>query len=222
MFENSKHILNAYEEAFDREYSNKKYEEFDFSEIIKVLEKDCSQFLNELSNKKQYPLFRGASNMDDVTNGMWEKYSREDRFPRDSAGDFSEDFDDLFEDKFGVRLRSKGVFATKSPVVAQTYADKYFLFFPVDGYRYYLSNNAVDLFAIQPEYYDDPDFYSDIDRDGILNRIKGIINTYSMNNMEIAHLCEITFICKKYYLVDVAFYRDICNYLGLNLYTKNS
>ena len=39
------------------------------------------------------------------------------------------------------------IFATKSPVVAQTYADKYFLFFPVDGYRYYLSNDAVDLFA---------------------------------------------------------------------------
>lgn len=221
IFENSKYILNGFEEAFDQEYKNRHYSDNEFDEILKVLKDDCSQFLKELSSKKQYPIFRGASNMDDVTEGMWEKTPRDDRFPRDSAGDFSEDFDDLFQKKHGVRLRSNGVFATKSPVVAQTYASKYFLFFPVDGYKYYHNNEAVDLFAIQPEYYDDIDEFSD-KKEEVFFKLNHIVNGYKLNSMENAGLCELTFICKKYYLVDLAFYRDICEYLGLTLYTKVS
>ena len=220
LFENSKYVLNAYEEAFNREYSNKGYTKDDFEEIISILNVNCSDFLDELSLKKQYPLFRGVSNKEDVTAGMWEKTARDDRFPRDSAGEFSEDFDDAFEDKFGVRLRSNGVFTTKSPSVATSYAGSYYMFFPIDGYRYYHNNAAVDLFALQPEYYDYPDEYSDR-LEEVLSKIKYWVDGYKLNSIQEAGLCEITFICKKYYLVDVAFYKDICDYLGLEVYTKN-
>lgn len=221
IYESSKYVLNAYEEAFDREYKNKHYSDNEFNEILNVLEEDCSQFLEELISKKQYPIFRGATNMDDVTEGMWEKIARDDRFPRDSAGDFSEDFDDIFQKKHGVRLRSNGVFATKSPAVANSYAGSYYMFFPVDGYKYYHNNNAVDLYAIQPEYYDDTDEFFDR-KEEVFFKIKNIVDGYEVNSMENAGLCELTFICKgKYYLVDLAFYRNICEYLGLPLYTKN-
>jgi hypothetical protein len=219
LFESSKYIQTAYEEAFDREYKDKHYSDNEFNEILNVLEKDCSQFLDELSSKKQYPIFRGASNMDDVTEGMWEKFARDDRFTRDSAGEFSEDFDDVFEKKYGVRLRSNGVFATKSPAVANSYDNSYYIFFPVDGYKYYHNNNAVDLYAIQPEYYDDTYEFSDR-KEEVFIKINNIVDGYELNSIEKAGLCELTFICKKYYLIDVAFYKDICEYLGLTLHTK--
>ncbi len=220
LFEDSKYVLQSNENAFDAVYKNKHYSDYEFGEIINILEANCSQFLDELSSKKEYPIFRGATNMDDVTDGMWEKESRDDRFPRDSAGDFSEDFDDAFYKKFGVRLRSNGVFTSKSPFVAGSYAGSFYMFFPVDGYKYYHNNKALDLFALQPVYYDYPDDYSD-QREDVISKINDWVNGYEMNKMENAGLCELTFICKKYYLVDLAFYRDIVNYLGLSMYTKN-
>lgn len=211
------YVLSGYEEEFDRVYKDKNYSDYEFGEILNILSTDCSEFLNELSDKNQYPLFRGASNMDDVTEGMWEKVSRIDRFPRDSSEEFSSDFDDIFEKEFGIRLRTSGVFTTKSPVIADSYAGSFYMFFPLNGYRYYHNNEAVDLFALQPSYYvSDEKKVSDIN-----DKIKHWVSGYEVNSMENAKLCEITFICEKYYLLDLAFYRDICNHLGLEMHTKN-
>lgn len=221
LFENfrrgSKYVLDGHEEEFDRVYKDKHYSEYEFNEILDILLNDCSEFLNELSEKNQYPLFRGASNMDDVIEGMWEKTSRSDRFARDSSEEFSSDFDDVFEKVHGVRLRTSGVFTTKSPFVADSYAGSFYIFFPLNGYQYYHNNEAVDLFALQPSYYS-----SDEERGpDIGDKIKHWVDGYELNSIEKAELCEITFICNKYYLVDLAFYRNICNHLGLEMHTKN-
>lgn len=133
-----------------------------FDDIIKILERDCSEFINELVSSGGDLLFRGIKSLDGVVvedeksiDGLWVKSARRDRRTLDTNPDVSDLFDDMFEDKFGMRLRRQGVFATKDPQDANTYSKyhsdikkrKSYIFFPIGYYEYFWSPKVYDLFS---------------------------------------------------------------------------
>lgn len=137
---------NWFSELIDFSYKDKGYTDDDFNNIVKILEEDCSEFLTELRSSDKNLLFRGCRNVDDVDNGIWQKQSESDRFPKDTSKDISSTFNKYFKQKLGVELRKVGTFASKSPEIAADYGTPY-IFFPIGKYKYYWSYYTEDLFT---------------------------------------------------------------------------
>lgn len=131
----------------DKRYREEEYTDEEFKEIISILENECKQFLDEVKEGKVGPIFRGAKNVDDTyTKGIGVKGARIDRAPLDTRKDVSEILDNCFEEKFGLKLRSSGVFASKLPTVASDYGRPY-LFFPIGDYEYFWNPDVKDLYG---------------------------------------------------------------------------
>jgi len=197
---------------------NDKYSDEDWDNILKLLKRDCSKFLNELSEYKTDPnnkyewitLFRGASNVDEIgVNGMWIKSSYDgDRKPKDMSKKIHNIFDSLFKKKFGEKLRSSGIFTTKNSLQAGDYGAPY-MFFPIGNYKYYWNYYIDDLFSdieMEPWYnFDDEDFR--------ISEISKIVDEYIDKDLSKVTSQEVIFICKRYYMVDIAFHTKLIEYL---------
>lgn len=277
-------IGNTFAQQVEHQYKDKGYEDDDFDNIIKILEEDCKEFLKELSSFEDIDLlFRGCRHANDVDNGIWQKQSESDRFPKDTSKDISNTFNKYFKQKLGVELRKVGTFASKSPDIASDYGTPY-LFFPIGKYKYYWSYYTEDLFTdiqyqdwyhksdediekkwdllygentkngewsyndvgygndiisasnkarldntelknvsipkIQSLLYWEPeveldDFIYNIKEDSE-DAIKDIVSKYQEGGLRDINLQEITFVCDRYYLVDVAFYNKLIEYLKEN------
>lgn len=131
----------------EKRYKEEEYDDEEFEEIISILEDECKEFLDEVKESKVGPIFRGAKNIDDTyTKGLGVKGSRIDRAPLDTRKNVSEILDNCFEEKFGLKLRSSGVFASKLPTVASDYGRPY-LFFPIGDYEYFWNTDVKDLYG---------------------------------------------------------------------------
>jgi hypothetical protein len=131
----------------EKRYKEEEYDDEEFEEIISILEDECKEFLDEVKESKVGPIFRGAKNVDDTyTKGLGVKGSRIDRAPLDTRKNVSEILDNCFEEKFGLKLRSSGVFASKLPTVASDYGRPY-LFFPIGDYEYFWNTDVKDLYG---------------------------------------------------------------------------
>ena len=97
-----------------------------------------------------------SKNVDDTyTKGLGVKGSRIDRLPVDTRKDVSDILDNCFVEKFGIKLRSSGVFTSKLPTVASDYGRPY-LFFPIGDYQYFWNPDVKDLYGDiegEPWYY---------------------------------------------------------------------
>jgi len=115
--------------------------------IIKVIERDCKPFLNEVEKIGDL-LYRGINASSE--NAIIKKTSRgNDRKPRDMPPQMHKIFNALFKKKFGWSPR-QGVFATYSENIADKYGSSY-IFFHIGKYSYLYSNDIIDLY----EYIDD-------------------------------------------------------------------
>jgi len=156
---------------FERSYTDN-----DWSEILEILKNDCSEFLNEIKSDEIDPIWRGVKNKDEIgTPGIWTKTPYSNRKNLDTPNQLSDDMNDLFIDKFGIPIRSNGVFVTKSPQDASTYSDykadafrikkddRYYdlvnstyystgrktpyMVFPIGDYKYFWNESIVDLYS---------------------------------------------------------------------------
>ena len=165
-------VLQDYEKECKRDFDNL-YSEEDWNKIIQILEKDCKIFLDEIKQADSI-IFRGVKGSKvDVDKGIWKKASRSDRYTLDMRQDVSQEFDNLFSEKFDIPIRRMGVFATKQPLNAKSYTryvDKQdgferkrqvnFLFFPIGEYRYFWNPKIMDLYSdVEGEHwYGDYDY----------------------------------------------------------------
>lgn len=132
--------------GFDSIYEHEEYTDEDFEKIIDILESKCGKFLEMLKKYKQYPIFRGVPFVDESSErGIYYKTSYSNRSPRDTDPDISNLFDDKFHDKFGVKIRSNGIFTSKTPAISFDYGSVY-LFFPIGEYKYFWNPNIDDLY----------------------------------------------------------------------------
>jgi hypothetical protein len=115
--------------------------EMNFDKIVETLSTECSEFLDLLEEKNIKGLYRGATIHDTpIVDGFWKFKPFENRLSRDTKSNISKLLDDGFVNKFGIPLRSKGVFATKDLSIAAEYGrfrKEAFLFFPKNGFIYF-------------------------------------------------------------------------------------
>jgi hypothetical protein len=209
--------------------------EIKFDKIINILESDCGEFLNLLRENNISSLYRGfltsaetfrnkmgykgSGNQSNILDGVWKIEPIEKRKAKDTNWEISELIDRGLERKFGIPLRSRGVFATKNLSIASDYAgidrlkDTY-MFFPKNGFRYFWNPNIDDLFT---ELRDNFDWYEEYDNieitDEVLSDINWIVNGYQEGNISRINLQEITFICDEYYLLDLKYFDEFENYI---------
>lgn len=175
-----------------------------FENIIKILEDNCSQFLDELSKGSRL-LYRGFDSKVEYIKVEVNK----NREPRDMDASISRYIDSGFNDKFGLRPRTQGTFATKNLDVAKTYGNP-FLFFPSNGYKYLWNENIDDLhdYIEGISYEDEED-----DDETIRYNIDYTISKYITNNLEDCTTQELSFICDNYHLVDVKYHSKLEKYI---------
>jgi hypothetical protein len=163
--------------------------------------------------------YKGPGNQTNILDGVWKIEPIEKRKAKDTNLEISELIDSGLERKFGIPLRSKGVFATKNLSIASDYAgldrlNNTYMFFPKNGFRYFWNPNVDDLFT---ELRDNFDWYEEYDNieitEEVLSDINWIVNGYQEGNISRINLQEITFICDEYYLVDLEYFDEFEKYI---------
>jgi len=178
------------------------------NETLKVLEKDCSQFIKETGGF----LFRGTNRK------LGEPYkkmkARKDRKPLDTSTVGHELADKLFKKKFGWKVRSEGVFTTNRTTMARGYGVNVYMFFPVNGYKYVWSEDVVDFFIT---YVDAKNNNSGQTTPELMNSIvneytnKGLKNVWDDRKTR-----EVIFYCPNgYYMVNTLMIGELSYYFNI-------
>jgi hypothetical protein len=197
--------------------------DINFEKIITILERDCSDFIKLLKENNITGLYRGHKIYETkpLIDGFWNIKSTI-RTPRDTYHLVSNVIDNGLEQKFGIPLRSNGVFASKDLSIAKDYGKfkrEAFLFFPKNGFRYFWNPNIDDLFTHLRDEYEwyesgypftkDPYFWGEEAE----SDLKWIINGYKEGGIDRVKFQEITFICDEYYLLDLDYFEQWENWI---------
>lgn len=119
-----------------------------FESIKKVLERDCKNFVDEMLRSESDLILRGTHyDVIKEEDHMFKLNVRKDRKPRDTDIVIHDLMDFYFEKKFNVRLRSQGVFTTKSYMAATEYGIPH-IFFPIGDYDYYWNDSVDDVYTL--------------------------------------------------------------------------
>jgi hypothetical protein len=192
--------------------------EMNFDKIVEILSTECSEFLTLLEEKNIKGLYRGATIHDTpIVDGFWKFKPFENRLSRDTKLQISKLLDKGFVNKFGIPLRSRGVFATKDLSIARDYGrfkKEAFLFFPKNGFRYFWNPQIDDLYdvlslgEIGDFYYKDTFDWNSSD----WKTFDSIIDGYQEGEIEKVKWHELTFICDEYYMLDLDYYDKFLDY----------
>jgi len=118
-----------------------------FEPIRKILEKDCSKFIQEMKDNWTNVFWRGESIEDsEEKNIIISRKVRKDRYPRDMDKQIQDMFDFYSRKHFNKNLRGSGVFTTKVKGDCYEYGTP-FIFFPKGDYEYYWNPDVSDLFS---------------------------------------------------------------------------
>ena len=123
--------------------SFKLFEKLEINEISEILKRDCSEFLNLLKQSGKSAIFRGV---EDMYSEFDEFQSHTNRHPKDMSIEVHRTLDDLFENKFGIKIRSTGNFCTFDLETAKRYG-KPFMFFPIGEFKYFWNPKVLDLYT---------------------------------------------------------------------------
>ena len=191
--------------------------EMNFDKIVEILSTECSEFLDLLEEKNIKGLYRGATIHDTpIVDGFWKFKPFENRLSRDTKSNISKLLDDGFVNKFGIPLRSRGVFATKDLSIAASYGrfrKEAFLFFPKNGFRYFWNPQIEDLYTELRDntsfYNKEPFFWNSSEK----REFQNILYGYQEGEIEKVKWQELTFICDEYYMLDLDYYDKFIDYL---------
>ena len=191
--------------------------EINFDKIVEVLSTECSEFIGLLKKWNIEGIYRGHKMWEDgnITDGFWKFTPRVDRTPRDTKSQISRLLDEGLEKKFGIPLRSNGVFASKDMSIAKDYGkfrNTAFLFFPKNGFRYFWNPQIDDLYTDLRDnrswYNKETFFWNPSEK----REFQEIIDGYQEGEIEKVKWQELTFICDEYYLLDLEYYDQFLNY----------
>ncbi len=183
--------------------------ESDLAGAVEVIKRDCKPFLKEFNNS--LPVFRGMSR-DLSRYDLVEIQTRMDRKPKDTPEHLHKLIDQMFQQKFGWKVRSQGVFTSQSKAVVRSYGMEAY-FFPIGKYSYVWSKKVKDLYQtiksdiINKVLDDNMLLTRDIEPEHITPEFKDmledIISTYTdkryPSKMKRTHEC--IFRTKSYYVI---------------------
>jgi len=182
-------------------------------DVVPLLKKKCAPFLKEV-NKRNMFIWRGVDRK--IKGPIERKVTRKNRKPSDTSQWAHERLDELFQEKFGWKVRSQGVFTTPSGNTAAAYGSSFgggdCIFFPIGKYRYVWSPHVHDLWPHILMKLSLKTFTSAEGERGEIKELRKMVASYTDKGLRkaIAHhvVPEIVFDCKEYYLV-TAIYRGI-------------
>ena len=119
--------------------------ESNFNEYYEKIKKECSLYLK---NNKGNILYSGRDFNDIIVKSK----VRKDRRPLSTSRKTHNNLDKIFNDIFGVRLRSESVFCTLNYRVANSYGRPYVIF-PIGEYTFYWSTVLNDLYTKIKDFY---------------------------------------------------------------------
>jgi len=170
------------------------------------IKKECSTIIDfyKAWTGREHFFWRGSHK-----HWSWDKITpRTDRQPKDLPQQLHDELNWDFNQKFGWKVRSEGVFVTSSREQARTYGKPY-IFFPANGFKYVFNPKITDL-------------YVDLIAMGILRNDQveeftwyfhkeDIVNGYKSNQLAEAfrNSVEVAFKCKYYYLIHETFAGDL-------------
>ena len=180
------------------------FKQFLLENVRRDIPKLCVEFIEESHG---LPLYRGSSQK--VKNPTIIT-PRKDRTPVDTPGEIHAAMDDWFEEHYGVRARSAGVFATGNKFTASSYGTPYFVL-PIGDFKYFWAedisfqtiNGAVkDTILISDQIRRlqsrTPDELKQNTNEILTKRFK--IKTTNLSKA-ITEFSEITLVCDQYIIV---------------------
>jgi hypothetical protein len=200
------------------DYLNENKEE----EILEILWRDCKPFLNEHFKSKTSMglLYRGSSSKS--VKDIRKINVRKNREPRDVNILIHNIFNDLFQEKFGWKARSEGVFVVANKKYSSIYGKSH-IFFPIGNYEYLWNPDITDLFGkllrdpeIRKAITGFVDLYGkskkeqleellEIKKKDFKRIVDGYINYNLIWLIEHSSPNEIIFKCDKYYLINTRY-----------------
>jgi hypothetical protein len=118
--------------------------------IVDTLRKECAPYISAVKNCKYKFLYRGTH--EQPIGAMHFVKTRTNRKPKDTPWESHNYFDKLFEERFGWKARSGGVFAAANFSDAASYSFKGVkpgvtsLFFPIGKFKYVWSPQVADFY----------------------------------------------------------------------------
>ena len=194
-----------------------------FEKKIEKLKIECAPFLKTIKNSSNL-IYSGRNLSDPIIR----KKIRKNRVPRDMPLEIHKMFDNEFKKKMGIKVRSNGVFITKSEYTAESYGDLYYVFPSGKNYKIIYSPKVEDLYDvienkvrkyvktnhIELYSYIEYDFsrFSNIDlkkvpdlKNFIEKEVKDLISTYKITNKILPSIeieIEMVLICDYIWLLD--------------------
>lgn len=110
--------------------------------------RDASTYLKKMGTNILNPnahLFRGNFGRDAKRQWFEHTSPRTDRRPRDMPEPIHDFLDQWFEEHFGFRYRSAGVFVTKNEQQAASYGTAVYFIFPTDPYKILYGSKVDDI-----------------------------------------------------------------------------
>jgi len=115
------------------------FDGFDVDEIVKVIQEECKPYLDKFGTA----LFRGMNIVPEVFS-LFDR--RKNREPRTTSIEAHDVLDKIFNEEFGWKARSEGVFADQD--LSNEYGTGLFLVFPRGNFDYLWSPKVDDLLSL--------------------------------------------------------------------------
>jgi hypothetical protein len=178
-------------------------------DLLTGLERDCREYKKAVKGADfKYFLYSGRrSDAPDYSI----RVPRTDRRPKDMDIQFHTLFDDIFNDVFGWKARSEGLFVTSEFRVAMSYGNPYIVI-PFDGFKFIWSPRISDLFnwvRRDATLYNKHPKRDERNAPYLTRYITNVIKKdYKDTDLKraISSSHEIMLKCTKYYLIDVKYY----------------
>lgn len=124
----------------------------DLQSLVNMLKRDCKPFIREIKPIGRF-LYRGwmpkrMSDLDSYGDNIlyYRRKTRTDRKPLDNYRSMHDKFDVAFQERFGWKARSEGIFATGNMDDAHNYGEL-FLLFPIGEFKFIWSPKILDLYT---------------------------------------------------------------------------
>ena len=178
------------------------------SEIRKILERDCKPFLLDLKKVQKHTaeykfLWRGLRMPEIEYKPIVKLKPKKKRNPSDTAEILHDYINDIFEEKFGVRIREVGTFTHTHE--SSMYGVPY-LFFPIGNYSAYFSPDIDDLYLFMGSPVNFDNMYHFID----YARHMEVIDS-KISNKTLEDYCEKHHVTKSFILDHKKYFDSLIN-----------
>lgn len=192
-----------------RQYMNEgvRFKDREISKATKkLMYHDCKQYLDDAYKIGEYNfLFRG---MTSHQGDFFRREPRKDRKPLDSSERWHQTLDIYSKEKFGVKMRSEGVFCK---LTTPTGYGLDYIVLPFDGYYCLWHPNVSDAYFMEPdEDPQNPDYYDKIAEKMVSGYQKGSLKDAVKKSG--GKKKEVILICKKYYGLKVDYYNQLVDW----------